>query len=144
MGSTGNIESPKFDTPSRYPHHSSCSWLVTVDDAYLVTLNFSSLKLLDKDVINIYDGENENVSLLARYSRLNATGNVVSSSNSVFIILKYVESSRYNQSMFAFHYASQPKPTGTLLVDFLSMLRNFYDLRISSYRNLYFFLQTYS
>ncbi|CAB4008022.1 Hypothetical predicted protein [Paramuricea clavata] len=111
-GSTGYLKSPKFDTPRNYPnpHHSNCSWLVTVDDAYLVTLNFSSLKLLDNDVINIYDGGNENAPVLARYSRLNVTGNIVSSLNSVFIILKYGESSNY-QSMFAFHYASQTKPT---------------------------------
>ncbi|CAB3988260.1 Hypothetical predicted protein [Paramuricea clavata] len=110
MESTGCIKSSKFDTPRCYPRHSNCSLLVTVNDAYLITLNFSSLKLLHNDVINIYDGDNENAPVLARYSRLNTTGNIVSSSNSIFIILKYGQSSNY-QSMFAFDYASQPKPT---------------------------------
>ncbi len=115
IGSTGYIKSPKFDTPTDYPRHSNCSWLVTVDDAYMVALNFSFLQPHDNDVIEVYDGDNETAPVLARYSSTNVDRNncsLVSSSNMVYIILKYGKPSGY-YTEFALDYDSQPKPTST-------------------------------
>ena len=113
LGDTGYIRSPKFDSPKDYPRHSSCSWLITVDDVDLVVFNFSFLNIRDDDVIEVYDGHDENTSLLAFHSRLNISKNdsaFLSSSNSVFIILKYGTSSN-SQTEFVCEYGSQPKPT---------------------------------
>ena len=120
LGDTGHITSPKFDTPKDYPGHSNCSWLVTVNDVRLVAFKISFLKLHDDDVIEVYDGRDENTPLLAFYSRFNISKNncsLLSTSNNIFIILKYAISSNY-QTEFALEYGSQPKPTGTLLVWF--------------------------
>ena len=117
LGDTGHISSPKFDTPKDYPRHSNCSWLVTVDDVRLVAFKVSFLKLQDDDVIEVYDGRDKNTPLLAFYSRFSISknnGSLLSTSNNIFIILKYGISSNY-QTEFALDYGSQPKPTGTLL-----------------------------
>ena len=115
MNNTGYLKSPKFATPKDYPHHSNCTWLVSVNDAYLIVLNVSFLKLHDNDVIEVYDGNNESSTVLARYSPLNTdrkNGSLVSSSSMVYIILKYGKP--HNESTrFALNYISQPKPTTT-------------------------------
>ena len=115
---TGYIRSPKFDAPKDYPRHSNCSWLITVDDVDLVVFNFSFLDVRDDDVIEVYDGHDENTSLLAFYSRLNISKNdstFLSSTNSILIILKFGLSSRY-QTEFALEYDSVTKRTGTLFI----------------------------
>ena len=73
------------------------------------------MKLSDDDIIEVYDGRDENTSLLAFYSRHNNSENngvVLSFSNEVFIVLKYGTLSSY-QSKFTFEYGSLLRPTGT-------------------------------
>lgn len=111
FGRNGYIKSPKLN-----PRLSSCSWLVSVDNLYLITLSFSFLKLGDDDFIEVYDGLDMDTSKLAVYSRFNISENIgtlLSSSNNVFILLKYGTSSSY-QAEFALEYGSHLKPTGML------------------------------
>ena len=119
-GDTGYIRSPMFDFPKDYPRHSSCSWLITVDDAHLVAFNFSFLNLRDDDVIEVYDGHDENTSLLVFYSRLNISennGSFLSSTNDIFIVLKYGRTTSY-QTEFALEHRSQPIGTLCFVVSY--------------------------
>ena len=131
LGDTGHITSPKFDTPKHNSRYSNCSWLVTVDDVYVVAFNMSFLKLREDDVIEVYDGRDENTPLLAFYSRFNISednGSFLSSSNNIFILLKYGTSSSY-QTHFALEYGSHPRPTGICVCRFINITYNFHRYR---------------
>jgi hypothetical protein len=89
--------------------------LVTVNDTNFVVLNFSFLERHGNDVIEIYDGKNESATVLTHYPPLNGdkrNGSLVSSSNMMYIVLKYGNPSG-NPTRFALNYVSQPKPTTT-------------------------------
>ena len=104
-------------TPKDYPRHSNCSLLVTVNDDYLVALNFSLLERQNNDVIEIYDGKNEMATLLARYPPIHGdekNGSLLSSSSIVYVVLKYGRPSIDNSyTKFVLNYTSEPKPTTT-------------------------------
>ncbi|XP_028403635.1 cubilin-like isoform X2 [Dendronephthya gigantea] len=113
IGMADYIRSPEINAPEHYPRYSNCSWLVTVDEAYLVNLKSTSISIKDDDFIKVYDGSNENTPELIRYPNSNDTiknGTLVSSSNVIYIVLTFGESSTHS-TQFIFHYARQLKPT---------------------------------
>lgn len=123
--STGKIKSRKLTTPAGYARPSNFSWLITANDGFIVTLSLSSLKILNNDVITVYDGANAKASVLAIYSILsgNQTDSfLVSTMNVVYILLTYDTSSN-DHSEFVFNYASQAKPTGGYIYTSCRLIR---------------------
>ncbi|XP_046861924.1 uncharacterized protein LOC124455068 isoform X3 [Xenia sp. Carnegie-2017] len=105
---SGTLKSPIIDTPVGYPRRSNCSWLITVDVDNIIMLNFSMLNVGDDD-LTIYDGINSSAPLLRRYfenSKYNTS--LVSSTNSIYILLKFVN---YKRTDFVLEYNNQPRPT---------------------------------
>ncbi|WP_196888510.1 CUB domain-containing protein [Aureivirga sp. CE67] len=51
-----------------YTNNSDCSWLINVDDAAQIFLNFTEFNLEENDYVKVYDGENESATLLGEYT----------------------------------------------------------------------------
>ena len=80
-------------TPSLiYPDFQNCSWLVTVNETLLISLIFTSIRVLNckENFIDVYDGRDETFPLLTRYCGSNATvGNrLKSTGNNLYLVFK--------------------------------------------------------
>ncbi|WP_196888509.1 CUB domain-containing protein [Aureivirga sp. CE67] len=51
-----------------YPNNNSCSWLIDVEDAAQIFLDFTFFDLASGDYVRIYDGDNSSAPLLAEYT----------------------------------------------------------------------------
>ena len=73
-----------------HQHSQYCSWLITIAETYIVSLNFKELTISDCDdtFLRIYDGSNDTAPLLGTYCGSNASTEVEisSSSNNLYIV----------------------------------------------------------
>ena len=129
-GNNGSFTLSKQDLSYIHGDFKYCSWLVTVNETLVVLLHFPYLQLpnCQENFINIYDGKNETYSLLASYCGSNATEGrkeMVSTTNSVYVFLKYRSSSKNAEISMAFRaeYSSLVKPTSTQNSLIISMIR---------------------
>lgn len=119
-GNNGSFTSINRNNSHAYPDFQYCSWLVSVSEGLVVSLNFTYLLMpnCQENYIDIYDGVTETSSLLVRYCGSNATtGNerIVSSRNSVYLILKSGNNSQNRDISLGFQaeYRAEVKRTGT-------------------------------
>ena len=117
-GRKGSFASPKF-LPGHYPSFQYCSWLVTVSESLVVSLDFTHLSVPDceENFVKIYDGVNDAAPILATYCGLNASSRrtVMSTSNNVFVVLKSGNNSKSPDTLLRFQaeYTTLVKEAGT-------------------------------
>ena len=87
----GSIEdgSKHFD----YANNADCSWLIApevplVDSVDRIKIHFDNYSIAPGDTLYIYDGENETMPLLGKFSGWTMPGDVMSGGNKVFINFK--------------------------------------------------------
>ena len=87
-----------LNSPTNYPDFQYCSWMVTVNDSFVISLIFTSLNVsyCDENYIEIYNGFNDTAPLLARHCGLNATSGtkVETTGNNLYVVLKSGNNSR--------------------------------------------------
>ena len=91
----------EMDRRSQY-----CSWLITLAEIYIVSLNFKELTIpiCGDTFLRIYDGSNDTAPLLGTYCGSNATIQVKhrSSTNNLYIVSNSGSYARNLKSKFAF------------------------------------------
>jgi hypothetical protein len=77
----------------QYAHNTDCSWLIApqvliTDSVDRVRLHFDLFSIAPGDTLYVYDGENESMPLLGKLSGWDQPGEIISSSNKIFLNFK--------------------------------------------------------
>ncbi len=92
---------PKTDQRWQY-----CSWLITIAETYIVSLNFKELTISNCDdmFLRIYDGSNDTAPLMGTYCGSNASTEleITSSTKHLYIVSNSGIYDLYPDSIFSF------------------------------------------
>jgi cubilin len=87
-GPAGSFQS--HPDSATYPQSQYCSWLITIAETYVVSLNFKELTIpsCNDMFLKIYDGANDTAPLLGTYCGSNATieVDILSSANHLHVV----------------------------------------------------------
>ena len=112
-----------------YPSYQSCSWLITVGESFVVSLNLTSVYIskCKGNFLKIYDGANEASPMIATYceSKTPEDIEVFSSGKNIYVVLKSGNLSQHLNYSFGFN--ARYGPTSKLIFTLFSKLfRTFY------------------
>ncbi|KAH9496285.1 hypothetical protein Btru_018007, partial [Bulinus truncatus] len=100
------ITSPNY--PSVYDPGHNCSWLITVPENNIITLNFSDLILECRyDYVTVYDGDNTSAPQLGRHCQ-KPFGSLMTTSNTMYITFTSDNSVQYTGFMATFNATGCP------------------------------------
>ena len=134
-GLSGSISLNQTARNDMDPHSQYCSWLITVAETFVISINFSILNVpqCNDTFLNIYDGPNDTSSILGKYCGENATAGIKirSSTNHLFILGNSGSYGSFSKSVFAFRAQYKAQVLGLLLsfvvlTTSLSISCNFY------------------
>uniref|UniRef100_A0A8C9LAD2 Deleted in malignant brain tumors 1 protein n=1 Tax=Pavo cristatus TaxID=9049 RepID=A0A8C9LAD2_PAVCR len=114
--SSGTIRSPFY--PSNYPDNADCLWEIQVKNNYRIMLTFGSIQLhggCRYDYIEIYDGPPSTSPLLGRIC---SGYNIMYTSSSNMMTVRFHSDSRYSNRGFYAEYHSFPADQNTTLFCF--------------------------
>uniref|UniRef100_G1NGA2 Scavenger receptor cysteine-rich domain-containing protein DMBT1 n=1 Tax=Meleagris gallopavo TaxID=9103 RepID=G1NGA2_MELGA len=119
--SSGTIQSPFY--PSNYPDNADCLWEIQVMNNYRIMLTFGTIRLqggCQYDYIEIYDGPPSTSPLLGRIC---SGYNIMYTSSSNMMTVRFHSDSRYSNRGFYADYHSFPADQNTALFCFPSHMR---------------------
>uniref|UniRef100_A0A8C3LFJ0 Scavenger receptor cysteine-rich domain-containing protein DMBT1 n=1 Tax=Chrysolophus pictus TaxID=9089 RepID=A0A8C3LFJ0_CHRPC len=119
--SSGTIQSPFY--PSNYPDNADCLWEIQVMNNYRIMLTFGSIRLqggCQYDYIEIYDGPPSTSPLLGRIC---SGYNIMYTSSSNMMTVRFHSDSRYSNRGFYADYHSFPADQNTALFCFPTHMR---------------------
>ena len=117
-GPSGSFQSHPAPLSAMDPHSQYCSWLITIAEAYVVSLNFTELTIPNCNgmFLRIYDGTNDTAPLLGSYCGSNATIEleISSSENNLYIVSNSGGYGTNPRMPFSFHaqYNAEHSTTG--------------------------------
>jgi hypothetical protein len=132
FNSSGQSLNPDF------PSYQSCSWLITVQESFVVFLNLTSLYIPDcnENLLEIYDGASEASPRMKTHCGLNTLEDieVFSTGNNIYLVLNSGNLSEHLNYTFGFEARYGPTSKSfifTFLFNYLvsnyfSQLRNYY------------------
>ncbi|XP_046857423.1 cubilin-like isoform X3 [Xenia sp. Carnegie-2017] len=107
FGPSGSISSHKSIEDKKSSSFQCCSWLITVEEPFLITLKFLKLTMTqcNSTFLTIYDGQNDTYPLLGKYCEGNKTAEmkIRSSKNHLFLMVKSLSNGLRPKSLFTFY-----------------------------------------
>ncbi|XP_028399914.1 uncharacterized protein LOC114523247 [Dendronephthya gigantea] len=114
--SSGSFRSYPAPVTEMDPRSQYCSWLITIPETSVISLNFSEITIpsCDDMFLRIYDGANGKAPLLGSYCGSNANKQVkiFSSTNSLYVVANSGMIGRQNFSFQAHYYNGSLKDLG--------------------------------
>lgn len=113
-----------------YGSNSHCSWLITPEGAYTVTLNFTAFNTeATNDVVNVYDGNSEDAPLLGSFSGNTIPSSITSSGGAMFI--QFVTNNNTTAAGWSAYYTSYAPYSTTGITKYETWFDNNYKNKTS-------------